>query len=88
MELTEAIEQVESRYYRTASDIGANSNALFVQNAYRDLAGLSRLTLDDLREREIDDYRRSLADAFVAGDVEKALKYKGYIDSVRAAANG
>lgn len=84
MELTEAIAEIERRYYRTAFDLGANMNALLVQNAYRDLAGMPEFTRNDLRQKEIDGYKAIIADAFVAGDIEKANTYKGYIESVLA----
>jgi hypothetical protein len=43
------IDSVEKRYFRTIEDTGANDNALFIWNRVREeLAGLSKLTIDDL----------------------------------------
>ena len=53
------IEDMESRFFRTATDTGANPNAMFVWNLVREWAGLDRLTVDDLHRRhaEIDGKR-------------------------------
>lgn len=51
MELMEFIEQTEKSHFRTASDTGANPNALFIWNLLREHAGLPRLTKDDLMHR-------------------------------------
>lgn len=55
MNLRQFIEGIESRHFRTASDTGANPNALFVWNILREHAGLPRLTRDDLMQKHADE---------------------------------
>lgn len=50
--LEEFIQDSEAKWFRTASDVGANTNALFVWNRVRDFAGLPALTNQDLRDKE------------------------------------
>lgn len=40
--------EVESKYFRTNEDVGANQNALFIWNLVREQAGLPRLEMKDL----------------------------------------
>jgi hypothetical protein len=54
MTLLEFIEDIESRFFRSNSDTGANSNALFIWNMVREKADLPKLTHEDLRQRQVD----------------------------------
>ncbi len=44
----EFIADVEARYFRTQTDIGANLNAIFIWNLVRQKAGLTKIDIDDL----------------------------------------
>lgn len=73
--LFETITDVEKRFFRTASDTGANSNALLIHNCYRRAAGLDPLTISDLVLKERDYYLRSAGAALVRGDRKSAETY-------------
>lgn len=49
--LRQFINESEGKWFRTASDTGANSNALFVWNRLRVWAGMPELTIEDLEAR-------------------------------------
>ncbi len=78
-DLTDFIESTERKYFRTASDTGANSNALLIWNCVREHAGLKRLTKDELFKRERDYYMACLAQAAFNDDTENMDLYKGAI---------
>lgn len=84
MDLLAAIEDIEKRYFRTASDTGANSNALFIQNRYRQAAGLPQLTREDLLQKERNEYIVQIGLAVVAGDTDRMVRYTGYVNSLDA----
>ncbi len=58
--LQEFIADVESRLFRTATDIGANLNALLVWNELREFAELPELTFQDLEAKnpEVAEWKR------------------------------
>lgn len=76
MELLEAIEIVEKAHFRTHQDTGANFNAMVVQNHFRRLAGLPRLSTVDLIQRALDDYTACIGRAVFQGDLERAAQYQ------------
>lgn len=78
-DLTDFIEDIERRYFRTDSDTGAGDNALFIWNRVREHAGMKPLTKGDLRKRERDYYMTRLAEAVIREDTENVSFYKELI---------
>lgn len=74
MTLVEFIEDVEKRHFRTGHDTGSNPNALMIWNMVREVAGLERLTQDDLIRRHAESTGRTFED--MKEDYRKLDEYK------------